>query len=67
MYPGIPGDPRTTVWEPLLYMYGFDLAEYRRLVVVKRKRMEICTAQDIRCFTCGNYIMPSVLEQYILT
>jgi len=31
------------VWESLLYMCGFDLGEYRRLMVAKRKRVEIST------------------------
>ena len=46
MYPRIPEDPRSTVWERLLYMYGFYLGEYRRLKVAKRKRMEICTIMN---------------------
>ena len=38
MYPRIPADPRSTLWEPLFYMYGFDLGENRRLMVAKRKK-----------------------------
>jgi len=47
MYLEIPVDLRSTVWEPLLYMYGFDLGNYRRLMVAKRKRMEICTIRRV--------------------
>lgn len=52
MYPRIPGDPWSTVWEPLLYMYGFDLGENRSLMVAKRKRMEIYTIRKLVFYAC---------------
>lgn len=47
MYPRIPGDPWSTFWELLLYMYGCVIGEYRRLMVAKLKKMEICTIRKV--------------------